>query len=57
MVILGYHVELVWHYVEDKSHHLPLAHGFTIATQKLQQLKEVAATWQWVINLLKIAIM
>ena len=29
MVLLGYHVELVWHYAEDKSYHLPLVPGFT----------------------------
>ena len=29
MVLLGYHIELSWHYVKDKSHHLPLVPGFT----------------------------
>ena len=45
MVLLGYHVKLVWYqYVEDKSYHLPLVPGST-SYSETPAAQEVAATW------------
>ena len=44
MVLLGYHVELVWYYVEDKSHHHPLACPWFTSCSKTPAAQEVPAT-------------